>query len=358
MKSIIKNINKKFICACIICICACTLHAQTREQQLQQIQQYRDEVFKAFTVFFNPSASESVRISAVSRYPVALDEKQLLQCVSVAQNVKESDAIRATALERTQAFAGSNANLYNSILQWITDKEHPILRAASLDNLELVTVGGVDLKGTDPQTLDVLRGLLNDKDHDFRIRALGILLNKKDEYTKQLIIQNIVTQNTSMFSLDESLGCLYVFPKFSNDLYAAIYKIMNMREISLVTKANCIRLVGAYSPAQQQILSIYQDAKQPVELRTAALNNLQVSHKDKLKDYLTTVVLNESDNEDLRIMSITLMKYVQQSKEVRMKTKKLDGFSEQVAALSGTTKSEKVRIAASDYVLHVNSKYK
>lgn len=330
-----------------------TTQAQTREELQQQAEQYRTNVYKAFTVFLNAGETENTRIKAVSGYPAAIDAKQLQQCVIIAGNTQETDAIRATALQSSRPGADANPDFFNNLLQWITDEKYPLLRAAAFDKLELITFGSI----AGPQMSDVLKELLTDENHDYRIRALGMLLNSRDEYVQQLIIRNIISPDTSLFTLDESLGCLFVFPKFSNELYASIYKIMNTEEVSVTTKATCIRLIGSYQPAQEQILSIYQNTGEQKELRIAALNNLQVSQQDKLRDYLSPVIFNENENENMRIMSIELMKYLEQRTEIRAKQKRPDKFSMNIASLAETTKSDAVRNAADDYVLNVNTKY-
>ena len=357
MKNLMMHIPARPILFVVISFVSLTINAQTKDQLLLQLQQHKEALYRAYTIFLDNGKSDNARLTAVSQYNSVIDEKQLEGCVKVAENSKESDAIRAAALSRTYTYAATNNELFNKMLGWVTEARMPLLRRSSLNTLELITMGADPAGYSGQQITALLHKLMTDKEHDIRLTAYSMLARIKDEYALTNILQNLNKLDTTTLTLQENLGLLYAYPKRSNEIYNAVYKVFNTRGINTSALTTSIRLLGTYQPSLKKILSIYQDARQLTEVRIAAFNALEGLQTDELQKYMRTVVFNEKENDDMRIISMRYMMYHLQKPEERVRSNKPDKFSVDVNALAEKSTSEKIRSAAKTYVLNVNSKY-
>ncbi len=347
----------KLTIALLLCLTGSSMYAQTAEELRNQAAAYKRSAFEAYNVFFNTSLSDAERLKAISPYVTPVDEKQKIKCASVAEDKKESDAIRAAALGTTVLYPAYDSVLFHGILEWIKNEKLPLLRTAALNSIRFIEFESSEYSGVGLQISEAAKSLMKDRDHNFRLVAYGILAGNQDNYTLDLLLQNINKKDESQLTIDESLELLNVYEKKSNEMYVAVNNLFNDNAISAATKIECIDMLTGYKPATDKIVAVYQNSKEPYELRKTALVSLSASQKEKLQDYISPVIFNERENEDIRTVSLNVVTYLHQSGWYRSRFKKLSKFSEDVKNLSNTTSSSSVKSLADYYVLNVNTKY-
>ncbi|MEP7318604.1 MAG: hypothetical protein ABI921_07675, partial [Panacibacter sp.] len=219
MKTVILNIRIVVIVCFLVYIPFIPANAQTRAEVQDEINLYKQKAYRAYTVFLNPQQNDAERINAVEAYARIFDEKQFQQCISIIQNERESDKIRATALIKTHTYAGTDINLFNNLLKWVNSTDMPELRTASLYTLELVHFTGIaDSKGRQ-DFYNTMRGLTKDRNHNFRKTAFQVLTESQDDYALSLLLKNLGSLDTSLLSVEESIGYLNNYNKKSTEMY-------------------------------------------------------------------------------------------------------------------------------------------
>jgi hypothetical protein len=348
---------KSLILLLFCCITAAGLKAQTRAQAAAEINAYREKLTRAFEVFLDASNAETVRLSAVANYAMPVDVKQLVRCAETARNTRESDMIRAAALTKTYAYAGKDEALFSGVIKWVKDKERPELSKASLNTLTLLHFGEPVSSSIGMEITKVMQELTANTNAEYRYTAFAVLSRQQDPFALEQILKGLSALDSSRLPVEQGLALLNNYHKKTDDAYRVVYGVYN-KQISQQSRIECIRLLGTYKPAEEAIITIFQNQRETPLVRMAALNTLQASlQKEKLETVIRPVVFNENDNEALRVVALKQIMYIKQANQERSRNRKPGRFSDDVEKLAQTSASPLVKETANNYVFNVNAKY-
>jgi hypothetical protein len=344
----------KNIIIIIICLATgITTYAQQakRDSLIRAIDMHTANTYKAAAQFLNKRLSAAERIKAITPYSAILDPKQIEQFKAVVLSNEESPEIRATALDKIDNDASSDAQIVKLATDWVGNTQAPmILRRGGLN---LVTVSTFSTM----RVPEVLQKLLDDPDLDFRIYAYTQLVQHGNDMAQQRLIRGLENQQSANIPAPVAIGILNMSPK--KEYYPAVYKVLQSTKDE-ATRLEAIRALGPYKEAREQLKSISMSASEKPEFREAALGALYSGDKDNIITYTMPILKDKNASPRLQAIAIQMSIDVRQSMSYRSKASKADDYDKlikDIAEGKGALRSAELEKTANRYMQIVRPKY-
>jgi hypothetical protein len=218
---------------------------------------------------------------------------------------KQSDSKRLAALAQLSTRVLDDDAAFESVLQALTDPSaSPALRQTALASLQAASFSVVKFAPYRARYLAALRSLSKDADPELRQRVLGMLSREGDGATQKLLLAGLTDPSKALLPPEKALQLL------SYDVHAAAYAAA--RKIahdppSPEAKREALRLLAADAASAPLFEQVLRDKAETPEIRRLSASALHTLAPEKLQSHARAMLLDESEDEDLKATSLTAL---------------------------------------------------
>lgn len=310
--------------------------AQSSEDYRQQEIRRLEAIKNGFDVFLNQRVSDRERIAAVAAYPIAKDPAQVKALKVTVNNSNASPAIRVVALRSVLDYIQGDGPFFNQVMEYLASPTTPkAFRDECLRSVGVVSFSAFGMQQVAEDILNVYRGLLTDKDINYRRDAYHKLAQGGDDVAQQNLINGLKDAQELPLPADECIRLLAYDIK--GDYYPVIHEIAQSTS-ELKIKVAAIEVLGNYVPAREDIIASLNDTNESKEVRLAALKTLNAFDKENFTLYAEGVLQGPDAPVEVVIYAINAEKYRRLAPGFRQKSG--DTFDQTVKALLNRQKSQ------------------
>lgn len=251
------------------------------------------------------SSKKAAKRSKSAQKPKAAARRTSKGALSVATNAQRDINDRVEAMAYTsKAVVESDANL-QAMLSVLRNKDEPVqVRLAALQSLQAATFSAVAFESCRPDYIATLRAVATDPDPELRQRVLGLLAREQDGFAQKKLLEGLKNPEKALVPPEKALQLL------SYDVHADAYKVA--RDIinkppNTAAKREALRLLAADATSAPVFEKILRDKDEEPELRQISASALHSLKPDKLQEYARDIVLDKSDQDDIRATSLTAL---------------------------------------------------
>jgi HEAT repeat protein len=225
--------------------------------------------------------------------------------ISAALNGDEEPQVRIAALAGVSVEIGKDPELIDAVLGLVADRSEPAaVRRAALDVLRQNSFRTKLFAPKRADYLGVLRDIIDAPDLPLRFSAIDVLAAEKDEYVQRRLKEGLEDPSRALVPPENALGFL------GYDLHGDYYPLL--REIienppNLASKREAARLLGADAASAHVLVGLLRDKGEDPEVRNISAAALQAIAPDAFEDMAREIVLDESEDDNLRALGVTAL---------------------------------------------------
>ena len=331
--------------------------AQTSSKILlaQEIEAFRDEVFKATEVFLNSRNDVNTRVAALSKYPFIYDQLQIQKMRELVLDKAVNPLLRSTGLSKLINLLPDDDELTNNVFKWVEDRTVvKELRNEALNTIRILSFSGFAMSGKNQQFLTTARNLTSDPDVKFRRFAFDYLMAHGDSFAQGLLIKQLENKKTDLLPTVDILRLLSLNPH--GDFLPTVFTVFKSAP-NKESKIEAMAILGNYLPAKDMIVSILKNKKETNDTRVAALGILNSSYPDEFSKFTQNILTDETEPENLRVTAVYMEMFRRKSNQQRNKRTNPDAFDISVKKLAESGKTANIRNAGKSYIDNVSPKF-
>jgi hypothetical protein len=172
-------------------------------------------------------------------------------------------------------------------------------RKAALHELQAATFLGEQFAPYRADYLAALRSAMMDRaaDHDLRHFALDVLVNFKDEFARQKLVEGLRGIGEALVAPAAALGLL---ARDDHDAASGIAREVLTRATDAFTRAQAVRLLGSDANAAHDLLDILKNKDEAREVRQASAVALKGLNENEFTRGALEILNDASDFDDIR----------------------------------------------------------
>lgn len=172
-------------------------------------------------------------------------------------------------------------------------------RKAALQHLQAATFLGAQFAPYHPEYLSALRVVAADRNSDEELRrsALDVLVNLKDEFARQKLVEGLRGIGDALVPPATALGFL---ARDDHGASSGIAREVLTRSNDAPTRAQAVRLLGSDSSATDQLLDILKDKNEFREVRRASAVALKALNEQVFTGGALEIMNDATDFDDIR----------------------------------------------------------
>jgi hypothetical protein len=233
--------------------------------------------------------------------PKAEKAKYLATATDATTSIKD----RVVALRRTAPQLCESEKSFDAVLKLLQDVKEPSeVRLAALQSLQAASFGVIAFESCRSDYVVALRSLVADPDPELRQRVLGILAREKDGPTQKKLLIGLENPDKALVPPEKALQLL------SYDVHADAYSVA--RKIvddppNETAKREALRLLAADASAAPLFEKLLRNKFESPEIRQVCAAALQGVKPKKYQAYAREMVLDKSEDKDLRAQSLSAL---------------------------------------------------
>ena len=223
--------------------------------------------------------------------------------MSVATSAKKPVKERVAALAEVPLAVGESDENLQALLSVLRDPNEPVeVRLATLQTLQAATFSADAFDSWRGDYIATLREVAEDPDPELRQRVLGILAREQDGFVQKKLLEGLKNPEKALVSPEKALQLL------SYDVHSEAYPVA--REIvsnppNADARREALRLLAADAGAAPVFEKILRDKGETTEIRQMSAAALHAIKPDKLQEYASEIVLDDSEDDELQATSLT-----------------------------------------------------
>lgn len=230
-------------------------------------------------------------------------KKPVRGAVAVAASAKKPVEERIAALTQMPLAVCEKDENLQAVLGILRNREEPIeLRFAALQTLQAASFSVLEFESCRGDYIATLRQIVDDPDPELRQRVLGTLAREKDGFVQKKLLEGLQNPEKALVPPEKALQLL------SYDVHAEAYPAA--REIisqppNADARREALRLLAADASSAPVFEKILRDKGEATDLRQMSAAALNAIQPDKLQEHARAIVLDDSEDDDLRATSLT-----------------------------------------------------
>jgi HEAT repeat protein len=291
------------------------------------------------------SKSVPERLDALESTSGMKEQDVVYDLLNLVRNKDEDLQLRISALDGISIEIGENHDFIDVVLGLAGDEsEPPLLRRAALRVLQQGSFRTTLFQPKRPEYLAVLREIVDDKDAQLRLLAIGVLAAEKDEYVQRRLIEGLKDPAIALVPPEKALEFL------GYDVHGDYYPLL--REIienppNLAAKREAVRLLSSDATSTDLLVRLLRDKNEDEEVRKTSTIALQSLAPAEFEEQAKQIVLDNSEDDDLRAISISALDYFGDKESLSRDEK----FNQQIEQLSSRSQSAELERAPSELEL-------
>lgn len=247
--------------------------------------------------------------------------------LSAASDTSLSVKARVAEIDKLTTAVCDDDSVFRSTLAMLRDtSEPPAVRRAALRTLQASSFSVVAFNQHRSSYLTALRALTGDEDLEIRQSVLGMLARERDGHAQQLLLEGLEDPEVALLPPEKALQLL------SYDVHTEAYPVARKivkKPPNPDAKREALRLLGGDTGSTALFESILRNKKEDPEFRRISAAALQTLKPAALKDHAREIVLDDSDDDDVRATSLTVLSQfgdatdIARDEKLRAKTNKL-----------------------------------
>ncbi|MGH3994467.1 MAG: hypothetical protein ACRDSN_18645 [Pseudonocardiaceae bacterium] len=255
--------------------------------------------------------AELEQATSVNRSSEADGPDQLAAAMAVVRDGHADPELRSAALELISVAVDENPDLVEPLLQILLDRTVPAeARIAVLNLLQQISFRTVLFPAIRPNYLATLRSIIDDPDIKLRRRVVGILAREKDEYVQRRLIDGLEGRSAPLVPTAKAIQFL------GYDVHAEHFPLLRRmveHPPSQTARKEAIRLLAADPDAADLLQSILGNRAESTEVRQLSAVALQAAAPDRFAALARRIVLDNTEDEQLRAQAISALSLQQAS---------------------------------------------
>jgi hypothetical protein len=225
--------------------------------------------------------------------------------LSVATNVRKTVKQRVAAMaESPTAVYADDASL-QSMLSVLRSTDEPVtVRLAALQALQAASFSVVAFEACRGDYIATLRQVAEDPDPELRQRVLGLLAREKDGFAQKKLLEGLRDPDKALLPPEKALQLL------SYDVHAEAYPLARAivsKPPNATARREALRLLAADAASATIFEKILRDKGETAEIRQISAAALQALKPQKLQALAREIVLDPSEEGDIRATSLTAL---------------------------------------------------
>lgn len=219
--------------------------------------------------------------------------------VSGRQSLK--DRVKAIAEMPTAVYESDDA--LQALLKILRDGDEAIeLRLAALQAIQAASFSVVAFEACRSDYIAALRAVADDPDPELRQRVLGILAREKDGFAQKKLLDGLKQPAKALVPPEKALQLL------SYDVHAEAYsaaRAIVKDPPNATARREALRLLAADATSKPIFEKILRDKSEASDVRRISASALQAIAPDALQTHARAIVLDSSEDDDVRATSLT-----------------------------------------------------
>jgi len=305
-----------------------------QQEQHEQVRQAQQKNELAVAGFKKASNADEYRI-ALEQVDVLKDPEDIKKGAALLQDKHVDVGLRVLALQKIGQSIAENPAYINLCLAILSDTDEPqVLRMAVFTFFQVLSFFSRTFKANRSEYMTLLRSLLDDPDNELRTMAAEQLAKQKDEYVQRRLMDGLTGKGKAIVAPAKAIQFL------AYDLHAEHFPVVrdllqNTQDEG--TKIEAIHVLAGDPQSKNLLVDLMLDKAQPKEVRVSSVFAVQSAHPDEFLRIAKPVVLDESEDDDVRVASLNALEH---NKDALYSDKQ---FAERVSAISASTKSAKLK---------------
>ncbi|MCA1646858.1 MAG: sister chromatid cohesion protein PDS5 [Chloroflexi bacterium] len=274
--------------------------------------------------------------------PGAADE--LSAAAAVMRDKARPQELRLAAMTVISTAVGAHPELLDGVLAVLQDQTEPEeVRLAALGIVQQSSFQVVSFAASRPDYLAALRTLVDDPHADLRRRAMGILAREKDEYVQRRLIEGLQSPSKALVAPDKAIQFL------GYDLHAEYVPLLRQliaQPPSRAAKREAVRLLSADPSSADLLAQLLGDKKESRDIRNLSAIALQSIAPEEFHQQARSIVLDEDEDDHLRISVVTALTHFADPDSLRQDT----DFTRRMEQVRTQSTSPQLRRAAQAYI--------
>lgn len=301
--------------------------------------------------------SDFRRASNSAEYKRALDQIATIRdpadvekAMGLVRDKQEDIGIRQLALRKVVSGISAKPEYIADCFAILSDAtESPELRKAVLAGLKTLSFASATFISLQSQYMARLRSLLDDPDASIRRAAAGELAMAKDEFVQRRLLSGLTGQEAPIVSDAKAIQLLGY--DIHAEHYPVVRRLLENPESDYLTKLEAVHVLANDPESKQLLVNLMLDKEQDKELRMSSAMAVQAGHPRDFTLMAKTLVLDESENKDVRTVLLNALTLVHPAEKVSLHEDRQ--FLEKISRLHTSTTSPELRKMSSRYLENV-----
>jgi hypothetical protein len=253
--------------------------------------------------FLNRSGSVSQRLQALAGRTKPLSEEDVAGAIELIRDPEAEPALRASALRSIGRDMGDREESIDELIDLLQDRAQPgEVRLAALRALQVLAFTSPLFLSKRPEFLAALRAIVEDPEPAVREAGIELLAFEKDEYVQRRLHEGLDDPSRALVSPEKAIQLL------GQDAHAELYP--RLREViqsppSPAAREEAVRLLAGDPESRELLVGLVRDKGEDLKIRTLGAAALQSVDPVAFSEQAKQIVLDEAENEDLRLTGLT-----------------------------------------------------
>ncbi len=249
------------------------------------------------------AAARRPRATAATR--AGLSSKRYRTTWAVASDARRGVRERVKALASMGRSVCDDDAKFRTVVGIVRDMSAPVaVRLAALQTLQAASFSVVKFNACRAGYLAALRSMAADPNPEIRQRVLGFLSREQDAYAQQQLLEGLRDPAKALVRPEKALQLL------SYDVHSEAYPVARkiVREPpNPAARREALRLLAADAESAPVFEEILRSKGESPELRRLSASALQSLAPRALQAHAREIVLDESENDEVRATSLTAL---------------------------------------------------
>src|ERR1700730_235863 len=319
------------------------------EDLRDQVEVVQGQHLSGLSDFRNAASTEAYK-EALRNVAAISSPEDVGKAIALLQDKQQDISVREEILQKTVSAIGENPEYIRICLRILSDGTEPItLRKAALGLLKTLSFSSRTFVSVRSEYMVVLRSLLDEPEDSLREMAAEELSKYKDEFVQRRLLSGLLRQETPTVTDAKAIQLLGY--DIHAEHYPVVRRLLESPDSDNVTKLEAIHVLANDPEAKSLLMNLVLDKEQDRELRMSSAMALQSGHPRDFTQMAKTLVLDESENKDVRSVLLNALTLVHPVEKVGLHEDRQ--FLEEVSRLHTSTTSPELKKMSSRYLENV-----